>query len=111
MMPDRGRPQPAPGQWWRLMAHEGVITKILPGGAGNLGIAVFEGDVPPAHASTMLRFDAWAYLPNGPTKRALEAPCTCVTLEGGITIADGCARHDAKGAKAAEVVEPRRMTG
>ena len=35
MMRDRGRPMPAPGQWWRLMAHEGVITKILPGGAGG----------------------------------------------------------------------------
>ncbi len=44
------------------------------------------------------------------TKRALEAPCTCVVLEGGITIADGCAKHDAKGAKVAQEEEPRRMS-
>ncbi len=108
-MPIRN-PMPEIGQWWRLNKQEGVIVKMLPGGGGDLGIAVFDGDIPGAHVSTMLRFSAWSYLPNGPTKRALEAPCTCVVLEGGITIADGCAKHDAKGAKVAQEEEPRRMS-
>lgn len=103
-------PMPEIGQWWRLDRQDGVIVKMLPGGGGDLGIAVFDGDIPSAHVSTMLRFAAWSYLPNGPTKRALEPPCTCVTLDGGITIADGCAAHDAKRAKVADI-EPRRMTG
>lgn len=33
-----------------------------------------------------------------PTK-ALPPPCTCVTLESGVILADGCAMHDARGAK------------
>lgn len=102
---------PEIGQWWRLNKHEGVIVKMLPGGGGDLGIAVFEGDIPSAHVSTMLRFVAWSYLPNGPTQRALEAPCTCITLDGGVVLSDGCARHDARGARQAEMSEPRRMTG
>ncbi len=93
------KPEPAVGQWWRLMAHEGVIARMRPGGGGDLGIAVFDGDVPPAHVSTMLTFPAWTYLPDGPTKAALPPPCTCVTLDGGIILSDGCAAHDARGAR------------
>lgn len=109
MMPQRN-PMPEPGQWWRLMAHEGVITKILPGGAGDLGIAVFDGDVPPAHIATMLRFDAWKYMPDGPTKRALPPPCTCVHLDGGVVLSDGCSAHDAARAQTVAAVEPRTLT-
>ncbi len=94
------KPHPAAGQWWRFGREEGRVTRILPGGAGDLGIAEFgEHQIPAAHVSTMLHFAAWTYLPNGPTQAALPPPCTCVVLDGGATIADGCAAPSGAGAK------------
>lgn len=56
------KPTPAVGQRWRFGREEDVIVRLCPGGGGNLGIAVFEGPIPPAHVSTMLAFPAWSYL-------------------------------------------------
>ncbi len=108
-VPMRPKTKPAIGQWWRFEREEGVISRILPGGGGDMGIAVFDGPVPPAHVSTMLRFAAWTHLPNGPTVRALPPPCTCITLDGGIILSDGCAAHDAAGARSDVEIEPRRL--
>lgn len=90
------KPRPEIGQRWRMNNHEGVIVRMLPGGGGDLGIVEFDGEVPSAHVSTMLRFPAWQFVPT----KALPPPCTCVTLEGGVIIADGCAMHS--GAEAHE---------
>ncbi len=92
------------------MQHEGVIVKMLPGGGGGMGIAVFDGDVPPSHVTTMLRFDAWTYLPNGPTAPALPPPCTCVTMDGGVILSTGCAAHDAAGATRVASDSPATFT-
>lgn len=100
MMPQRN-PMPEVGQWWRFEREEGRVKRVLPGGGGGLGICEFDGLIPAAHVSTMLRFSCWSHLPNGPTARALPPPCTCVTLDGGVVIADGCAMHSADGAKEA----------
>lgn len=49
----KDRPHPHIGQRWRLNRLEGVIVQILPGGGGDMGVAVFDGNLPPTHASTM----------------------------------------------------------
>lgn len=101
------KPAPVVGQWWRFGREEGRVTRILPGGAGDMGIVEFgEHPIPAAHVSTMLHFTAWLYLPDGPTQAALPPPCTCVALDGGVTISDGCVRHSGAGAK---VVEPQQI--
>lgn len=103
----RGDPRPEVGTWWRFEREEGRVSRILPGGGGGMGICEFDGPIPTAHVSTMLHFGAWRYLPGGPTQKALPPPCTCVHLDGGVIIADGCAAHSAAGASAA-AIEPRR---
>ena len=99
--PKSSKPQPAVGQRWRLDRFEGVIVKVLPGGGGGLGIVEFEGEVPSAHVSTMLRFPGWSFVPTA----ALPPPCTCVTLEGGVILSDGCAMHDARNAARSPAAE------
>jgi hypothetical protein len=99
------KPQPAVGQRWRLDRFEGVIVKVLPGGGGGLGIVEFEGEVPSAHVSTMLRFPGWSFIPAA----ALPPPCTCVTLEGGVILSDGCAMHDARNAARSPSAEMAKM--
>jgi hypothetical protein len=59
-------PRVLPRQRWRFERQEGEVTRILPGGAGDLGIAEFDGYIPAAHVSTMLRFDAWAFVAHPP---------------------------------------------
>lgn len=109
MLPVKDKPMPEPGQWWRFGREEGVIVRLYPGGAGDMGIAEFRGNIPPAHVATMLRFDAWTPL-KGPSVKALPAPCTCVTLDGGIILANGCALHDAANVATLTQTEPEMMS-
>ncbi len=102
-------PHPAVGQWWRFGREEGRVSRLLPGGAGDMGIVEFTGNIPTAHVSTMLHFAAWTYLPNGPTQAALPPPCTCVELPSGVTISDGCAAHSGAGAQAVEVTREKEL--
>lgn len=94
----RAKPAPAPGQWWRFDGKQlARVARVLPGGAGDLGIVEFDGyEVPAAHVSTMIQFSAWQ--PAEPPV-ALEATCTCVDLGEGVVLSDGCARHDARAAR------------
>lgn len=100
------KPWPQVGQPWRFDRNGeiGVVKRILPGGAGDLGIVEFDGLVPSAHVSTMLQFDAWQPAKEMPVAHA--PPCSCVTLEGGVVIADGCLAHDAKKSRPADVTLP-----
>lgn len=101
----KGDPTPKVGQWWRFGREEGVVKRILPGGGGDMGIAEFEGLIPTAHVSTMLWFDSWKYI-GKPPKPMLPPPCTCIALEGGVIISDGCAAH--AGADAVTAAEAPR---
>jgi hypothetical protein len=102
------KPHPSEHAWWRFDRGEiGRVKRILPGGSGGLGIVEFDGQVPAAHVATMMQFSAWEPIP---PPVALEAPCSCVTLEGGVVLTDGCARHDARAQGAAVVhSEPERL--
>lgn len=52
---------PSPGQTWRFMAEESEVVRILPGGAGDLGIVEFKDKIPPAHVATMKSYTrAWS---------------------------------------------------
>lgn len=106
-MSTRSKVNPEVGQWWALDKCFGVITKVLPGGAGNAGIAVFDGDVPPAHVSTMLSFSSWRYLGTDPPTTGLEAPCTCIDV-GGVILSTDCQRHNA--ARATSAHDARALT-
>ncbi len=103
-------PHPAPDQWWRFGREEGRVSRLLPGGAGDMGIVEFTGNIPAAHVSTMLHFAAWTYLPNGPTQAALPPSCSCLDLGGGAIISDHCAEHSGAGAKAVEATREKELT-
>jgi hypothetical protein len=64
-----------PRQRWRFERQEAEVSRVLPGGADNKGIAVFDGDIPPAHVVTMLRFDAWSFLAHPPEPRLPNIDC------------------------------------
>lgn len=87
-----------PGQRWRFMAQESVVTRVLPGGGGNLGIAEFADSIPTSHVSTMLSFPAWSHVPT----TAVAPPCRCIAVGDGVMLTDGCSVH---GGGAAIVVE------
>lgn len=104
MKREPAKPHPSEHAWWRFDGKAtGRVRRILSGGAGDLGIVEFDGDVPAAHVSTMMRFSAWQ--PCGPPV-ALEPPCTCVDLGDGVVLSDGCAKHDASAARPADATMP-----
>jgi len=99
------KPHPSAHAWWRFDGKQvGKVKRILPGGSGDLGIVEFDGLVPSAHVATMMQFAAWQ--PCEPTEPRLEAECTCITLDDGITISDGCLRHSGQDARAADDTAP-----
>lgn len=69
------KPRPAPRQRWRFERQEATVERVLPGGAGDMGIAVFDGPVPSAHVSTMLQFNAWAFLAHPPAPVLPDIDC------------------------------------
>lgn len=64
-----------PRQRWRFERQEAEVSRVLPGGGGGLGIAEFDGLVPAAHVSTMLRFDAWTFLAEAPLPFLPDIDC------------------------------------
>ncbi len=69
------KPRPHIGQRWRFEREEGAIVRILPGGSGNIGIAEFDGNIPPAHVVTMMRFPAWQFVAHPPERWPADIDC------------------------------------
>lgn len=104
----QAKPKPEVGQWWLFDGKQmGRVRRILPGGAGDMGIAEFDGLVPTAHVSTMLQYAAWRPVTPNDSTWFLHMPCKCVMLEGGIVLADGCPAHDASAAKVVDLTLPQ----